>query len=81
MDREVGLAGLGVDLREVLGGAAVARVELDGAAELGEGGAAGARVGGRLAEERPAERRAVLGLVGDEARGLAEGLDGLVVTA
>ena len=71
----------GVDLRQVLGGAAVAGVELDGAAQLGERGAAGARVGGRLAEQRPAERRAVLGLVGHEARGLAERLDRLVVAA
>src|SRR5882672_6864944 len=81
LDGELVLAGLRVDLRQVLGGEAAARVQLDGAAELSQRGAASARVGGRLAKQRPAQRGAVFGLVGHEARRLAESLDGFVVAA
>src|SRR5262245_27971539 len=42
--RQVGLAGLGVDLREVLGGGAVTLVELERAPELGDGGPSRPRV-------------------------------------
>ena len=76
-----GWPGLRVDLRQVLGGRAVALVQLQGAAQLRDRGAPGARVGGRLAEQRPAERGAEVGLVGDQARRLAQRLDRLVVTA
>ena len=81
LHRQVRLAGLRVDLRQVLGGGAVALVELQGAAQLRDGGAPGARVRGRLPEQRPPERGAEVGLVGDQPRRLAQRLDRLVVTA
>ena len=81
LDRQLGLARLGVDLRQVLGGRAVALVELQRAPQLGDGRAARARVGGRLPEQRPPERRPEIRLVRDETRRLAQRLDRLVVAA
>ena len=80
-DAGLGLSGLGVDVGEVLGGGSVALVDLGGAAQLGDGGARGACVGRRLPEQRPPQRRAVVGLVGDQPGRLPEGLDRLVMAA
>ena len=79
LDGQVWLARLRVDLGQVLGGGAVTFVELQRAPQLGDGGPARAGIGGRLPEQRPPERGAEVGLVRDEARGLAQRFDRLVV--
>ena len=58
---------LRLEVAEVVARAVAFGIELDRATELGERGAAGARVGGRLAEQRPPERRAKVGLIGQSA--------------
>ena len=80
-DRRLWLPGLRVDLGQVLRRAPVALVNLGGAAQLGDGRAGGPGVGRGLAEQRPPQRCAVVGLVGDETRRLAEHLDRFVVAA
>ena len=81
LDGQVGLARLRVDLRQVLRGGPVPFVELQRAPQLRDGGPARAGVGGGLPEQRPPERGAEVGLVRDQAGGLAQRLDRLVVPA
>src|SRR6185436_3976083 len=81
LDRQVRLPRLRVDLGQVLGRGAVPFVQLKRAPQLRDGGAHGARVGGGLPEQGPTQRGAEVRLVGDQPRCLAQGLDGLVVTA
>src|SRR3954470_16854173 len=81
LDGQVRLAGLRIDLGEVLGGGPVAFVQLQRPAQLRDGRPAGPRVRGRLTEQRPPEGGAEVGLVRYEAGRLAQRLDGLVVAA